>query len=156
MSESGMNKSILEVMLKKVQSKDCNLEGVSYSIKDKFLLNKFGKIYLIVVVRDTFGTDKRYSYSVVKFSDAFVEVLDKNSEDYKEVVKDLPDCSKYKYTSSEPLKRWKYEKMFEEIVDRAFLEMGLSSENKEDYLSYLEKMGKLKDISLYNIMKNLI
>ena len=59
MSESGMNKSILEVMLKKVQSKDCNLEGVSYSIKDKFLLNKFVKIYLIVVVRVTFGTDKR-------------------------------------------------------------------------------------------------
>lgn len=151
-----MMSGMLNIILMEIRRKDCSIEGVSYTIKDKFLLEKDDKLYFIAVVRDTFGTDRRYSYSVVHLNNGYVLVLNKDSVEYKDIVKDLPDCSKFKYTSSEPFKKWKYEGIFEDLIDSVVKDNYLSKENRNIYIDYLYKMGKIKDISLYDyFIKNI-
>ena len=152
MAENGM----LNIILMEIHRKDCIIDGVSYAIKDKFLLERNEKLYFIAVVRDRFGTDTRYSYSVVHLSNGYVLVLNKDSEEYKDIVKDLPDCSKFKYTSSEPFKKWKYEGIFEDLIDRVVKDNYLSKENKNIYIDYLYQMGKIKDKGLYDFFTKLV
>ena len=150
MSENGMKSGMLNIIMMEIHRKDCNVDGVSYAIKDKFLLDRNNCLYLIAIVRDRFGTDTRYSYSVVNLNNGYVLVLNKDSEEYKEIVKDLPDCCKFKYTSSEPFRRWKYESIFEDLVDSVMKDNYLSKENKNIYIDYLYQMGKIKDKELYD------
>lgn len=156
MSENGMMRGMLNIILMEIRRKDCSIDGVSYAIKDKFLIEQEDKLYFIAVVRDRFGTDTRYSYSVVHLDNGYVLVLNKDSEEYKEIVKDLPDCSKFKYTSSEPFKKWKYEGIFEDLIDNVVKDNYLSKENRNIYIDYLYQMGKIKDKGLYDFFIKLV
>ena len=151
MADNGM----MNVILRKVQEMDCNIGGVSYAVKDKFLLSKGEKLYFLCIVRDAFGTEKHYSYSIVEIGEN-IRVLNKNSEEYVNLVKDLPDYSKYKHTSTEPLKKCKYENILEGVVERIRIEKCFSAENRVNYLRYLENMSKIADTSLYTYFMDLI
>lgn len=156
MADNDMMRGMLNIILMEIRRKDCKIDGVSYDFKDKFILLKGDKLYFVLVVKDTFGTDTRYSYSVVNLDKGYIFVLDKESEEYKEIVKDLPDCSKFKYTSSEPFKKWKYEGIFEDLIDSVVKDNYLSKENRNIYIDYLYKMGKIKDKELYNFFMKMV
>ena len=130
-------------MLNKIQKEilktDCTINGVSYTIKDMFIIPN--KKYLIAIVREN-GMGNRNSenfYSIISLEN--IKGIKRNTTEYQEIIKDFPDCKKLKTTSTEPIKIWKYEKQFSEIFDE-YLNGNYS---KEKYKEYLNNMKNIKN-----------
>ena len=79
-----------------------------------------------------------------------LSVISRESDRYLNIVKELPDFSGCKLTTSEPFKKWHYVNDMENILKVYFTE---SCENsylnvREDYISYLLNMKGISDISM--------
>ena len=128
---------------------DCNLNGVSYDMKEKFLLPKGDNLYFIAAIADSYANkDVNYSYSVLDMKT--MGVLSKDSKEYKEVVKDLPPCQFCKSFSGEPFKSWEFNKTFRKLVDDICKEGCLSDKKKEEYRNFVTHKRNLIGGVLYN------
>lgn len=131
---------MIEKIQKEIIKTDCNIDGVSYGIKDMFLLPD--KKLLIAIVKEQGVMGDRYPenfYSIVSLEN--IKCIKRDTDEYKELIKNFPDCKKLKTTSTEPFKKWKYEKTFSEIIN----EFINGNYQKEKYKEYLNNMKNIKN-----------
>lgn len=131
---------MIDKIQKEIIKTDCNIDGVSYGIKDMFILPDKKLLIAIVKEQGIMGDrNPENFYSIISLEN--IKGIQKNTPEYLEIIKNFPDCKKLKTTTTEPIGKWKLEKAFSEIINEYI--NGNYQEKK--YKEYLNNMKNIKN-----------